>query len=298
MSTQYDRTHAKKVVIHHFGDGMPAAKTKEEAFKRANPYHYEFPEYDFIILDDGTILTARPLNYIGAHCVADKAKYQYSKNWWNENSIGIAMANDNTKYPPSQAMVNSLTTLLTDLCHKQGMTIDDLYPHFQVSATACPGGSYAKLGLDTGFFDYDLVERSVYRNLNPVSQPAPQPAPQPEPTPVPKPQPAPVSTPTPVVQPPANTPAPVVEPPKVDDPQPTVFDHLKDVRLWVAVLGLVKLILNIFGVNLILDSKVNDYANAAAMIFTVIGVFSTYKDPKSLLGLVSLLVPGKTPASK
>ena len=89
MSDLFNRHGAKKVVLHHLGDGQPAARTVAELQRRANPYNYQFAEYDFGILEDGTIVNLRPLDYVGAHCIASVPKYMYGPNWWNQNSIGV-----------------------------------------------------------------------------------------------------------------------------------------------------------------------------------------------------------------
>jgi hypothetical protein len=195
MSTKLDRSKVRKGVVHHLGDSQGPCKSVTELLKRSNP-GYEFPAYDFGILDDGTIVELRPLTYVGAHCIASKQKYIYGPNWWNENSIGVVLAIDNTKFQPSQAMVNGLIVLMIRLCKSQNMTIDDWYPHFQLTATACPGGSYNKLGFDTGYFDYDVVEKAVYRGEIPAI--APTIVPTPILVPIPISAPAPVPTPVPI----------------------------------------------------------------------------------------------------
>lgn len=186
MSELYDRRSAKKAVVHHLGDGQPAARTVSELQRRSNPYNYQFSEYDFGILEDGTIVTLRPLSYIGAHSIASVPKYMYSSNWWNQNSIGIVIAIDATKFQPSVTMVNGLIQCLVQLCNSQGMTTYDIYPHFQITATACPGASYGKLSKNTGYLDYDYVEMIVARggnNITTIIEPlAPQTQFQPQPS--------------------------------------------------------------------------------------------------------------------
>lgn len=201
MSDLFNRHGAKKVVLHHLGDGQPGARTVEELQRRANPYNYQFAEYDFGILEDGTVVTLRPLDYIGAHCIASVPKYLFGDNWWNKNSIGVVIAIDATKYQPSEAMVNGLIKCLVNLCGSQSITIDDIYPHFQVTATACPGASYGKLSLHTGYLDYDYVERTVAKGgVVAVTTPAAVQTPAPEPSLTPAetlPNPVPITEPEP-----------------------------------------------------------------------------------------------------
>ena len=174
MSSLYDRTGKNLLVIHHLGDGLGPALTKEEVFRRANPKGYQFPEYDFGILGDGTVISMRPLNYIGAHTQADKEEYMRGDNWWNMNSASVVMANDNTKFPPPHEMLSGLEGFLVAWCKEKGATINDLYPHFQITRTDCPGGKYSKLNLDTGYFDYDRMEERVLEQTGTPTQAEPQ----------------------------------------------------------------------------------------------------------------------------
>ena len=167
MSTAYDRTRVKYIVLHHLGDGLPAANTEEELRRRANPPHdgypngYEYPEYDYGILADGNLISMRPLTVIGAHAQPDLPGYRWGENWWNRNSASVVIGIDATLFRPPGPMVSSLINCLANFCQEQGSEISNIYPHFQISNTKCPGASYTKLGLNTGFLDYDSVESSV-----------------------------------------------------------------------------------------------------------------------------------------
>ena len=167
MSTAYDRTGVKYIVLHHLGDGLDAASTEEELRRRANPQHdgypngYEYPEYDFGILADGTLINMRPLTVIGAHAQANKIVYMHGENWWNLNSASVVIGIDACVFQPPGHMIRSLISFLANFCQKQGGGTSYVYPHFQISNTKCPGASYKKLSLDTGFLDYDNVEESV-----------------------------------------------------------------------------------------------------------------------------------------
>jgi N-acetylmuramoyl-L-alanine amidase. len=157
MSTKYNRT-IKKIVIHHMGDGK---SSDVSILKRWNPYNYEFPEYDFGVEADGTIQIGRPLTYQGAHCIADKSKYNYSDQWWNKNSIGIGIAGDFTKFSMPQAQFNGLVKLVKQLMDQYNLTLDDVYPHMQVSSTSCPGCIYDKVSGSYGYWNYNDFEKAV-----------------------------------------------------------------------------------------------------------------------------------------
>ena len=162
MTVAIDRRNVKLIVIHHLGDKLGPCTTEAELRRRSLPAGYDWPAYDFGVLASGKVIALRPLTVQGAHCIADKAKYRHEDpQWWNRNSAGVVMANDNQKFAPPAAMVQGLICFLVNFGDKHSFGIDGIYPHFQVCQTLCPGGSYKKLGLDTGNFNYDLVEQAV-----------------------------------------------------------------------------------------------------------------------------------------
>lgn len=165
MSQDFDRTKVKNIVIHHLGDGKGPAETFAELFERSNTGGYEYPSYDFGVLSDGTVVAMRPLTAIGAHSQADRPQYMLGSNWWNKNSAGIVLGIDSTIYEPPAAMVEGLIDFLVDFCKARGASAGNCYPHFEILRTACPGASYAKLGFNTGFLNYNYVEDQIIRRM-------------------------------------------------------------------------------------------------------------------------------------
>jgi len=164
MSTPYNRT-IRAIVIHHMGDGKPPDVS---ILGRWNPPHpgypngYDFPEYDYGIEADGLIRVGRPLKVQGAHCLSDKPPYsQRGDQWWNKNSIGIGLAGDFTIYPMPQAQFDALVALVKRLMREHGLTLDDVYPHGQVTYTSCPGSTYSKVPALKGKWSYDKFEQAV-----------------------------------------------------------------------------------------------------------------------------------------
>lgn len=182
MSGAWDRYGAMKIVVHHLGDGKGPATTGAELQRRANPPHlpdypkgYDWPEYEWGILADGSIITMRPLTYVGAHCQADREKYQLGENWWNRNSVSIVIGNDNTKYPPTEAQVANLISFLVGWCKEKGTTFDDVYPHFQVTQTDCPGAVSQELGISSGaWMDWDAIGNKITAILDGTNKPSDQ----------------------------------------------------------------------------------------------------------------------------
>ena len=164
MSTPYNRT-IQAIVIHHMGDGLPPTVS---ILQRWNPTNYDYPEYDYGIEDDGTIRDGRPLTAQGAHCLSDKPPYSQKGNqWWNRNSIGIGLAGDFTKYPMSRAQFYALCSLVKRLMDEHGLTLDNVYPHGQVTYTDCPGCVYDKVPELSGGWNYNEFEQAV---LSPVGE--------------------------------------------------------------------------------------------------------------------------------
>jgi len=163
MSTLYNRK-IQSIVIHHMGDGkQPTVPIAQ----RWNPYNYEFPEYDFGVEFDGTIRNGRPLNYQGSHCISDKPPYSQKGNqWWNQNSIGIGLAGDFTKFPMPKAQFNGLVSLVKKLMIQYNLTLDDVYPHGQVTYTDCPGCTYSKVTALKGLWNYDEFESAIRNESN------------------------------------------------------------------------------------------------------------------------------------
>lgn len=162
MSISYTRT-IQAIVIHHMGDGLPP---EVSILKRWNPQGYDYPEYDFGIEADGTIRVGRLLNIQGAHCLSDKPPYsERGYQWWNCNSIGIGLAGDFTKYSMTRAQFYALCSLVKSLMAQYNLTLDDVYPHGQVTYTDCPGCTYSKVPALSGSWNYDEFEQAVLGNV-------------------------------------------------------------------------------------------------------------------------------------
>ena len=159
MSTPYNRA-IQAIVIHHMGDGLPP---EVSILQRWNPEGLDYPEYDYGIEVDGTVRIGRPLKIQGAHTLSDKPPYsEKGYQWWNRNSIGIGLSGDFTKYPMTMAQFNALVSLVKRLMSEHGLTLDNVYPHGQVTYTDCPGCTYSKVpALTKGKWSYDEFEKAV-----------------------------------------------------------------------------------------------------------------------------------------
>lgn len=162
MSDLYNRK-IQSIVIHHPGDGQ---SPEVSITKRWNPYNYQFPEYDFGVESDGTVQTGRPLNYQGAHCISDKQPYiSRGDQWFNQNSIGIAVAGDFTKYQMSKVQLLGLIGLVQRLMKQYNIPISEVFMHKHVTYTDCPGNwNYEEF--------YSLVKGNVISTVFSLTQSA------------------------------------------------------------------------------------------------------------------------------
>ncbi|MHB8077413.1 peptidoglycan recognition protein family protein [Desulfosporosinus fructosivorans] len=162
MSTPYNR-RITAIVLHHMGDGLPPEVPIQ---RRWNPARYDYPEYDYGIEADGTVRVGRSLNYIGSHTQSDKEPYRSrGTNWWNKHAIGIGLAGDFTKYPMPRAQFNALVALVKQLMTEHQLSLNEVYPHGQVTYTSCPGCTYSKVPALKGLWSYDEFERAVLSNV-------------------------------------------------------------------------------------------------------------------------------------
>lgn len=60
-----------------------------------------------------------------------------------------------------QAQFDALVTLVKRLMWEHGLTLDDVYPHGQVTYTSCPGSTYSKVPALKGKWSYDKFEQAV-----------------------------------------------------------------------------------------------------------------------------------------
>lgn len=160
MSTPYNRG-ITAIVIHHMGDGLPPEVPIQ---RRWNPARYDYPEYDYGIEADGTVRVGRPLTYIGSHTQSDKEPYRSrGANWWNKHAIGIGLAGDFTKYPMSRVQFNALVALVKHLMAEYQLSLNEVYPHGQVTYTSCPGCTYSKVPALRGSWSYDEFEKAAMK---------------------------------------------------------------------------------------------------------------------------------------
>jgi len=130
----------KAIVVHYDSGGW--------GFGRVNEYHrtkWEFKSslgfyagYHYYIESDGRLYQAREDNEEGAHCTQSGRP-----GYWNKNSVGVCLQNK-----PGQSITSeqekALTLLLGRLRRTYRIPKTEIYGHYQIKSTACPGESIKK----------------------------------------------------------------------------------------------------------------------------------------------------------
>jgi len=94
--------------------------------------------YGYFIEYDGTIHQGRLDNEEQAHCV-EKSRPGY----WNKNSVGVCLQNKVGQSITSE-QEKALTLLLGRLRRTYRIPKTEIYGHYQIKSTACPGESIKK----------------------------------------------------------------------------------------------------------------------------------------------------------
>ncbi|KUO53089.1 MAG: hypothetical protein APF76_14960 [Desulfitibacter sp. BRH_c19] len=117
------------IVLHHTG----AEETDAEHVKR-NHLQKGFRDigYNYIIENNGKVITGRPLDIPGAHCIGDRMNFR---------SIGVALIGNFEERSPYAEQINSLIPLLQGLQLKHSIKLENILLHKLVkgSSTKCPG---------------------------------------------------------------------------------------------------------------------------------------------------------------
>lgn len=117
------------IVLHHTGaEETDAGHVKKNHLQRG----FRDIGYNYIIENSGKVITGRPLDIPGAHCIADRMNYR---------SIGVALIGNYEERNPALEQINSLIILLQELQLRYSIELPKILLHKEVkgSATKCPG---------------------------------------------------------------------------------------------------------------------------------------------------------------
>ena len=130
----------KAIVVHYDSGGW--------GFGRVNEYHRQkwgfksslgfFCGYHYYIESDGKIYQARADNEEGAHCTQSGRP-----GYWNKNSVGVCLQNK-VGQSITNEQIKSLDWLLERLRGKYSIVKTEIYGHYHIKSTACPGISIKK----------------------------------------------------------------------------------------------------------------------------------------------------------
>lgn len=126
------RPYTGAIIVHHYGllRGDTDATVEEIHELHKNKNHWSGIGYHFVVHKDGSIDYARPLEYQGAHALAN-----------NEFTVGVAFAGNYQLGTPPKVQVDSAVQLLGAICHKYKFPATDttILGHRDVGKTSCPG---------------------------------------------------------------------------------------------------------------------------------------------------------------
>ena len=127
-----------KVIIHH--SESPGGNVEFIRHIHVKENHWTDVGYHYVITNgkghgnwpagmDGFIQEGRPVEMAGAHARGA-----------NSDSIGICLIGNFTDSSPTYKQIQSLTSLLIELCVKYELApLDDILGHKDVNSTVCPG---------------------------------------------------------------------------------------------------------------------------------------------------------------
>lgn len=130
-----------RIILHHTGD-----TSKTPQFKKVERFHDagaggKWPKghgimYHFFIERIGTIIHAK-----------DEDEHLWQAGDWFNNSFGIAicLAGNFLVDDPTYHQLKSLSSLLTDIQKRRGIRDSNVYLHWEVRRTECPGKDLRKL---------------------------------------------------------------------------------------------------------------------------------------------------------
>ncbi len=142
------------IIIHHTAS---SATLTGHQFDAVRKYHigkgWGGIGYHWFVEYDGTIRAGRPEDQAGAHC----------KQWlMNYRSVGICLAGDFDEQDPSEAQLDALTALLTDVQLRNGIHDGKVKLHRDyASYKTCPGTRFTRDLLDSILFPRRLRQRIV-----------------------------------------------------------------------------------------------------------------------------------------
>jgi len=128
----------REIIIHHTSSSRDNTTIKNindwhklrwPGFVSSLGYHIG---YHYVILGSGEIIQTRRDNEMGAHSVP------------NDGRLGIALTGNFDIDSPSEAQLNSLSPLLTKIKLNYELADNNIYGHWEKSATACPGRGMKK----------------------------------------------------------------------------------------------------------------------------------------------------------
>ncbi len=116
-----------KIIIHH--SASPSATTTA---KKIKSWHlargFNDIGYHYMIDANGEIFKGRDEAKIGAHCKGH-----------NRDSLGLVVFGNFDQESLNDKQESTLFLLITSIMERYDLVCKDIYPHYQLGNTACPG---------------------------------------------------------------------------------------------------------------------------------------------------------------
>lgn len=124
------RKRTDGIVVHHTVTGQNISPEDLRAIFRGK-YGVNYIGYNFWITGNGAVRSDIGSDGYGIHNNVGRLQ--------NYNSVGIALAGNFEERRPTQAQLNSLSSLIKDLVAKYKINVNNIVGHRELKATACPG---------------------------------------------------------------------------------------------------------------------------------------------------------------
>lgn len=155
------RASTSEIVIHHAAINTASVYDVHNFHLNSTVENFIGIAYNFYIRKDGSIYEGRGWDYVGGHTS-------------NHNSVSVGICcegyyhydnNGYTQKPPN-AQLSSLIKMVAKAMEKYSLNIDDVYGHYELNSTACPGNLFPLEEVKNAAAVYSDVDTACARLLN------------------------------------------------------------------------------------------------------------------------------------
>lgn len=119
----------KNIVVHWVGNANSSAIANRNYFEKLKDSHKTYASSHYVIGLNGEIIKCIPEDEVAFHSGS------YSMN---RKSIGIETCHPDWEGKFAESTYNSLVELCADICRRDGLTVNDIIRHYDVTEKECP----------------------------------------------------------------------------------------------------------------------------------------------------------------